>query len=269
MIDLIVREGMTPEVQQELSTAFATVRRFYEIAEQKMKLVEGIDDDLYIPSVNELRYAGCHLSKATVAPDFGTINGELDKAKKHCKRAIYDALEVGITYYLETLRIFLDDYRTVVISPVIPDLSDAKRKISEIRDFITKPRDEDRAGFWEGCTDRFYAIQLISEEFENSRDELNKIKLQQENDARQFELQKIENELQRKRDDRKHMHRMTLTYAAIALSAVALWYNVYVKNQPANAAPLANGQSYLSSEEHSPQKTAPEEAHTVEKENTR
>lgn len=233
MIDLIAQGGMPPESQKELSEAFTSVRHYYAIAEEKMKLLEGIDGELFIPSVNELRYAGCHLSKSTVATDFETIKGELGKAKKHCKRAIYDALEVGITYYLERLRVFQEDYKTVVLSPIISDLSVIQAKIVEIRDFVAKPRGDDRADFWEGCTQYFYEIQQLSDKIENCREDLNKVLLQQAHDQRQY------------------THKLILRYVGIFVAVIALGYTVYMQNQPASVAP-------------SSQKTIPQEAHAAE-----
>lgn len=228
MVGLITNAGLEPEKLEKVSKAFAEVRSYYEMAEQKMKLIEGIGDGLYIPSVNELRYAGCHLSRATVEIDVEVALEELDKALRHCKRAVYDALEVGITYYLETLRTFIDDYRHVVITSIIPDLAEGKIRISAIRDFITKPRDQERDEFWEGCTEHFLEIQQISTKFENSREELNKLALQQELERERF---KQEQDLARKR----HTHNTVLAYAGVIAAIVFGLFTIF----PASSAPKA------------------------------
>jgi len=200
MINLIARGKLTPKTQKKLSKLFVVVNEYYKLAEQKVKLIEVLDNNLYIPSVNELRYAGYHLSKATVANTHKTATRELNKALKHCKRAIYDAIEVGITFYLEVLKLFFYDYRLVVITPIIPDLTAIKIRISEIRDFITKPRTNERVAFWEECTQLFIEIQQIAAQFENSREELNKIS----------EQHRIESQ--------RHRHSTILTYVGIIIA---------------------------------------------------
>ena len=91
--------------------------RQWDCSERKIKKVECLDKRIAIPAINELRYAGYHLVQFLKDND---RNGSLEKAKNHCKRAIYDASECGIVYCLERIDQFKDDYRLVEVAPVIP-----------------------------------------------------------------------------------------------------------------------------------------------------
>lgn len=244
MIDLITECTLDTALKQQLRESFADVRKYYSLAETKMKLVEVTDGDLYIPSVNELRYAGCHLSKATVANDGKIALGELDKATKHCKRAVYDALEIGITFYLEKLSTFLDDYKHVAIVNVIPDVIKFKFRMSEIRDFITKPREGERSEFWEKCTDLFQEIAEIYKILDHARGELNLVAQQQKIEHEKFEQQQkieLEHSKQQQRIARnRHVHHTILKYATLIVAIIALSYHVYTTNHPNQTISTAN-----------------------------
>jgi hypothetical protein len=83
-------------------------------AEQDIKTVEleSYGEDLNIPSINELRYVGHHLCKVfqenITAEDQAE---ELKRALRHCERASYDAVELGIISQLEAISIFQKDYK--------------------------------------------------------------------------------------------------------------------------------------------------------------
>ena len=74
-----------------------------------------------IASVNELRYAGNHLLQALTASDQGSVDDQLQRALRHCERALYDAYDGAVYYRLTQFKLFRKDYRKVVISDTIPD----------------------------------------------------------------------------------------------------------------------------------------------------
>jgi len=64
------------------------------------------------------------------------IENNIYEAKDHCKRAIYDAMEIGIVYLLNRIRIFIEDYKYVTINNIIPDYINKLRRINEIKSYI-------------------------------------------------------------------------------------------------------------------------------------
>ncbi|MDQ6954812.1 MAG: hypothetical protein Q9M20_05155 [Mariprofundaceae bacterium] len=90
---------------------FMTLRSLFDSAEIKLKETEQLCGDLAIPSVNELRYVGYHITKALCHDvDSNDYNEELLRAERHCKRAVYDANEVGIEYLLRKIANFKEQY---------------------------------------------------------------------------------------------------------------------------------------------------------------
>ena len=69
--------------------------RLYNTAESDLKNIGRVEQELLITAVNQLRYAGQHLLRALDSDNADRIDSELDAAKRHCQRAIYDVNDSG------------------------------------------------------------------------------------------------------------------------------------------------------------------------------
>lgn len=97
------------------------VKKLYEQAEERLKHFEHLPDaaanGLLIPVVNQLRYAGNHIFRY-----FADQKAEdLEKAKRHCERAVYDAYEVEIGFFLKSFQAFRAQFVDMQIQTVISD----------------------------------------------------------------------------------------------------------------------------------------------------
>lgn len=90
-----------------------------EVIERIRALPYAKELELEIPSINELRYAGRHLLDA-IASMFSdidkafciiNINSELNESLDHCKRALFDAYEMGLLYNIKEIQYFKDDFK--------------------------------------------------------------------------------------------------------------------------------------------------------------
>jgi hypothetical protein len=126
---------MTPEEKQE---RYRNIQNLFKVAEQKIKEVERLEGSLLIPSVNQLRYVGHHLIKALCSEEEDSFKLEIDKAENHCHRAIYDAHEVGILYFLEKIKVFQENYKNslTIVREVIPTYVDDLMNADRARKFI-------------------------------------------------------------------------------------------------------------------------------------
>lgn len=106
--------------------------------------------------------------------DIDEVLRDLDKAQRHCKRAIYDSLEVGITYHLELIMQFQDDYRNVMITPVVPDYIELTQDLSGISTYLGATRDFAREKYWIDCSEIYERVKDIYARLFSSREELNK-----------------------------------------------------------------------------------------------
>jgi len=90
----------TPDLSDSSSVTelLKEVQGLYDLAEKRIKQVEVIGQGLILPAVNALRYAGRHLVDAVNFDTDCDPEDELNKAKKHCRRSIYDASEAGVIF---------------------------------------------------------------------------------------------------------------------------------------------------------------------------
>lgn len=161
-----------PEIQEtDLRTQAAELVRLFRLAEKKIKLVENLNQELSIPAINELRYAGFHMAEYLAG---GTgAEEQLRKAENHCKRSIYDAVEAGVTHQLEIIAQFQNDFRLLIISEIIPEYPEIKKKVVAARDLILAPRKpEERAAYYEQCSEHLESLREAQAVLELHRDDL-------------------------------------------------------------------------------------------------
>jgi len=135
------------------------VLRFFDIAEQRVKEVEQLHQNLSVPSINQLRYCGYHLVRALVKTSHEEVEKETSKAIQHCQRAIYDAYEIGIVFMLEQVRLFQgkfsDEPETLI---VLPDYISILTHSQTCSDLIGKVREEEheaRDKYYEKCQNHY------------------------------------------------------------------------------------------------------------------
>ncbi|MDR2705823.1 MAG: hypothetical protein LBC02_08610 [Planctomycetaceae bacterium] len=154
--------------------------RAFSIAETHLKSAEyfiqigTIEGEILIPAINELRYAGYHAACA-IAPSLSEAEKieAYNKAIAHCERANYDSLDALFCYHIKECKIFKDDYKLVVVSNVIPNYIDQSRCIENIIKECKQQKDK-KSRFQ--CIEKHISIIAdISEQWSNSREELNKI----------------------------------------------------------------------------------------------
>lgn len=157
------------------------ISELFVLAEEKIKLIEHLGEGLTFPAVNQLRYVAFHLLRADKTTDENLKKEELRKAKNHCERAIYDAVEPGIVHYLEEIRTFQNDYRMVEITNIIPNYLDISRKAEESSDFILErikdsvsDRSNNQGDQYQEATSLFEELKEAVKLLSYARPELNK-----------------------------------------------------------------------------------------------
>ena len=110
------------------------IRELYNTAEADLKNVGRIRDALIVTGVNQCRYVGQHVLRAICGTDEGRIRSDLDAAKKHAQRAIYDINDSAIQFYIRQI----DDLRenhfpTVDFASVVPAYGDIACALAEGR----------------------------------------------------------------------------------------------------------------------------------------
>lgn len=164
-----------------MDVKISEISELFSLAEKKIKLIEHLGEGLTFPAVNQLRYVAFHLLRADSATEVDIKKEEYRKAKNHCQRAIYDAVESGLIYYLEEFKIFQNDYKTIIISDVVTDYLEIRIFANEVSDFISVITKEsigdhcnNRGDQYRKSTADFKRLKDYDTLLNNARPELNK-----------------------------------------------------------------------------------------------
>ncbi len=155
--------------EKKYKSIIDNIEKNFKDAESKIKSAELLDQTISIPSINELRYAGHHILRATQLKEEAGIVEELDKANRHTKRSFYDAVEASILYKLQKIENFDKEYKLIpetitVINNYNSKLSQVSNIVQEIEDINIDSRDEK----YKIIEDHYKTIKEINNEFQMS-----------------------------------------------------------------------------------------------------
>ena len=192
----------------------------FDEAEDRVKEVEQLAQDLSVPSINELRYVGYHLARALCEDDPEGIANQINKAKSHCKRAIYDAHEIGIIYMLEEIKLFKEELSSFssevlkVMPNYIEDLGTTNNASKFIAEIKAKHRG-DRDSYYKECQPHYQALRDVLDRF-NVAEPLILIKIEEQQKASQIQT-------------RRFITTVSLTVLAITISIIVGGTLIYLK----------------------------------------
>ena len=156
-----------------MSVILSEISKLFESAEAKIKLIEHLDDGLLFSAVNQLRYVSFHLLRFHGITDNDLKNEELRKAKNHCQRSIYDAMEIGIAHYLEQIQDFQQDYKLIVVSDIVPTYLEINKMAEEVTLFLSE---NTRNSLDERCDERCDNYKESIKKFNELREAANLLK---------------------------------------------------------------------------------------------
>lgn len=156
------------------------LRAAYQEAEDAVHDL-GIDsgEGVELNAVNELRYAGNHVLRAIVAQQRDEMEEcaeEMQRAKRHCDRALYDAYDAAVFFRVTQFERFRNDYRTVPVTDVIRDYPAIRVQVRKALDLLRKARSDasSRGDFYRQVRDTHVALAESIDLLEGAREELNK-----------------------------------------------------------------------------------------------
>ncbi len=138
---------------------------------------------LFVPVLNELRYAGYHLAKWNLTRN----NDTLEKARGHAQRALYDAKELVLYGYLDLVDAIIDGFgkHKGLLVKISPDYPKLKKKILEAKTFSsTKPDSDDfsaRERFIKNCEKHIESLKEFHAAYTLMEEELCSQKAKDEN----------------------------------------------------------------------------------------
>lgn len=155
--------------EKKYKSIIDNIEKNFKDAESKIKSAELLDQTISIPSINELRYAGHHILRATQLKEEDEILEELDKANRHTKRSFYDAVEASILYKLQKIENFDKEYK--LIPETITVIDNYNYKLSQVSDIVQEIEDiniDSRDEKYKIIEDHYKTIKEINNEFQMS-----------------------------------------------------------------------------------------------------
>jgi len=126
---------------------------------------EGPRCGVVVPAINELRYAGKHLTNAIsfqAAGKKGEEQEQLCRAKRHCLRARYDALRATALFLIRDYQQFTADYRT--ISQHVKGESEHRKVVEGTLGFLCRDKsDEPDEDTDKACEELHGAVEKLKE----------------------------------------------------------------------------------------------------------
>ena len=161
---------------ENLKEQYTPLLQLYKKAEDTIHILGLESDGLDTAAINELRYAGQHTLLSIMAEDSAEREKQLSRARAHCERAIYDAFDSAIYFRLTQFQEFVETYKTVVISDIVPNYADLSREMKEAKEllFRTRAESENREKYYAQIEKQYQSLAIASDTLEASRDELNK-----------------------------------------------------------------------------------------------
>ncbi|MBF0098191.1 MAG: hypothetical protein HQM04_14895 [Magnetococcales bacterium] len=159
----------------------AELKQYYDAAEATLKEGECAQNAISTPAINELRYAGQHLlryltgsTEPSLEPDDDDGDDEWENAAKHCKRAMFDAAEAPVQFYMKQIRVFQEDYRKEVVTDVVAGYVKMMVRVDAINQEVSAIAKGSRQKFAEKVRNHVQELADINSQLRVAREELNK-----------------------------------------------------------------------------------------------
>lgn len=219
---------MNQIIHKNNTSLFNNLIAEFEKAENRLKLIErqNIQEGIDIPSINELRYAACHIIRALKENDSespeDTQEEEIKRAIRHCQRASYDAIEAGILSQLYIVKEFQEEYKNIVISTVIKDWNEILITANNINKTIQDVKiNDEKEDNYEIIHENHIQLEKHTRNFGIYREELNKIKIEQSSKDALIKEQQIAIERQEENHQKQNKALLISRIISAALLAVA------------------------------------------------
>lgn len=164
-----MNDGFDPRQMAEEVTAL------FEKAEARIKRLEVLySEGLSFHPVNQLRYAGFHITGVLKTNDPTEQEEQWKRARRHCQRAIYDASEMALVFCINEIDGFQEDYGKVDITPTVTNYLEIVEKTREAQFLIQTTDHESREEKYDECDQCFEELKPLVNRLNDARPELNK-----------------------------------------------------------------------------------------------
>lgn len=163
-------------------------------AEKAIKEIEVLTlEGVVSPALNEIRYAGQHFIRCFGLDDMEQIKKCSTEAERHLRRAIYEAYDAGISFYIEKCHRFKTQYEMIPLTDVLTEYVKQLQSIERIQEELiaenrTVEKNDNKEEYSELKKPQFDTLKTISRQWEAGREELNKALKRKIREDRKFLL---------------------------------------------------------------------------------
>ncbi len=130
-----------PLYTPEYKASIHRIRDLYNEAEVDLKSYGRETNALFVPGVNQLRYAGQHLVRALAATDKQAVQENLGAAERHAQRAVYDINDAAIHFHLAGIA-HIRAQSFVNLAAVVPNYADIVAAVRSAKRHIERASDD-------------------------------------------------------------------------------------------------------------------------------
>lgn len=174
----------TIQKKRKSDTRVAEILSLFQKAEERLKKAEHQCNGLHIPSLNELRYVGHHLLNGLNAVVPSEIEYEFQEAESHCKRAIFDAVEIRLIDHLQRIERFEYDFREIEIVHIVTDYLALRGKYLAVKKTLREVDQTCREEYLEKCEEHLAHLESFTEAIDLAKPELQKAIARERKDSR-------------------------------------------------------------------------------------
>lgn len=201
--------------KDEYTKSLSELNNAYSRAESEIKTLEVFSASLIVPAINELRYAGRHILRASEYIDKNcedAIN-EISSANEHCTRAYNDVCDASIVFFLKEIRYFEEKYE-ISLYEVLKDYGKIREKVYTAQKFILEKRRQynDRPKFYKESKQHAKELKNIFEQLNANKEMLERVR-------NRIETKKIE-------ETKRFGRTVSFSMISIALALIAILVKV-------------------------------------------
>jgi hypothetical protein len=134
---------------------------------------------------------GQHFIRCFELDDMELIRKCSAESERHLRRAVYEAYDAGISFYIEKCYRFKTQYEMIPLTDVLKDYVEQLQSIERIQEELiaenrTVEKTDNKEEYSERKKPQFDTLKHISRQWEAARGELNKILKQKVHEDRKF-----------------------------------------------------------------------------------
>ena len=147
--------------------SFEQLQKSYAEVEALLRKYEFLGNDFFIPTLNQLRYAGNHLVNGLIEQSAEKQQDQFNRALRHCIRAKYYLNDAIILYYLDSIKNIQKAYRgnIDIVLKYIPNYNAYMSGAHKVKEIVSTTGYKNIDKFYLDIKDSLQQLEQFHQEF--------------------------------------------------------------------------------------------------------